>query len=97
MALKIRWTKEAISTYFNSLDYLKENWSEKEVDNFIKRVRKVISYISIQPYQYKAHSPNSIRKALVTKQCSLFFLVKQTEILLITFWDNRQNPLRLKF
>lgn len=37
MVEKIIWTPEALLSFKNILQYLKENWSEKEITNFINQ------------------------------------------------------------
>jgi hypothetical protein len=38
-----------------------------------------------------------MRKAVLGKQNSLFYLVHEPEILLVTFWDNRMDPKKNKY
>lgn len=97
MALTIRWSKEARTTYEDVLSYLKENWSDKEVKKFIKKTDSILLVISHQPYIFKSSEHKKIRKALVTKQNSLFYIVRESEIYLITFWDNRMDPKKNKY
>jgi plasmid stabilization system protein ParE len=97
MALKIKWTKEARLTYYSVLHYLQEEWSDNEVIDFVDRTDKLILIISKQPYIYKASSYKQIRQAVIGKQNSLFYLVKNEEIILLTFWGNRQNPVKNKY
>ncbi|GAB1447038.1 hypothetical protein MASR2M44_00260 [Bacteroidota bacterium] len=40
MALKIFWTEEAISSYDRIIDYLSQNWTEKEIEKFTKALVK---------------------------------------------------------
>ena len=97
MALPIRWSKEAKTTYEDVLSYLKANWSDKEVRKFIKKTESILLVISHQPYIFKSSEHKKIRKALVSKQNSLFYLVRESEIYLITFWDNRMDPKKNKY
>jgi hypothetical protein len=97
MALKINWTAEARQTHESVIIYLQEEWTDKEVKNFIKRTNYLILHISEHPYLYKASGYNNIRKAVIGKQNSLIYLIQNEEIFLLTFWDNRQNPLKNKY
>ena len=36
MAFKIRWTPEAEESFDKIIDYLENNWTEKEVQNFVR-------------------------------------------------------------
>ena len=58
MALKARWTEEAEETFKAVIEYLENNWTEKEVRNFVRKTNEVIKQIEIHPYQYKSFSFN---------------------------------------
>ena len=94
------WSAKAKITYFNVLDYLNKNWSRKEMIRFHHRTETILNVIKknpgIFPYTVKQRE---IRKAHIDKNNSLFYHVdKQSQrITLLTFFDNRQNPAKLKF
>ena len=99
MALVARWSKEAEDTFDDIIAYLTTNWTEKEIQNFVRKVHKVIVQIEKNPYQFKTSQVQKIRKAFITKNNSLFYFVNEEDgfIELYTFWDNRQNPKELKY
>ena len=39
--MEILWSKKAGETFQKNIDYLKENWTEKEVNKFVTRVFQV--------------------------------------------------------
>lgn len=43
------WADEAFENFMGVIKYLEENWSEKEINNFIKKLDKRINLISINP------------------------------------------------
>ena len=46
---------------------------------------------------FKALSQNeNIRKALIHKNCSMFYEIKGHAIMILFFWDNRQDPIFLQ-
>ena len=79
------------------MEYLSFKWSERSVHNFNKKAFKVIEMISHHPNIYKLSEFKSIHTAVITKQTSLFYALEDSKIFLITFWDNRQNPAKLKY
>ncbi|MVN19940.1 type II toxin-antitoxin system RelE/ParE family toxin [Mucilaginibacter arboris] len=92
MALIVNWSEEARVQFELIIDFLYYRWTEKEAKDFILKTEAVINVILNQPYLYPASNHNQIRKAVITKQTSVFYLMRNKEIYLITFWDNRQNP-----
>ncbi len=47
--MKIRWTPTAKRTYFNILDYLAENWTNREVAHFVSEVESLLNHITNYP------------------------------------------------
>ncbi len=98
--MKIIWTRTAKLSFAGILDYLNENWTQREIDNFADETRNVILQIQKNPLMYIASSnAKNIRKGFVNKKVSLFYRVskRKKEITLLMFWDNRQNPESLKY
>ncbi len=99
MAYKIIWSAEADKTFEANIKYLEDNWSENEIINFVNKSFEIIDVISKTPLLFKqSKTSKRIRKALVVKQISLYYRVNnsKTTIELITFWNNYQNPKKLK-
>ncbi|WP_031527088.1 type II toxin-antitoxin system RelE/ParE family toxin [Dyadobacter crusticola] len=93
MNLPVVWTFEAETGFAEIIGYLEDEWSEKEVKNFVHRVRKVIKHISCFPQMFEASPTNPrVRKALIAKQQSLFYQIEEDCIVLLSFWDNRRKP-----
>ncbi|NOS94366.1 MAG: type II toxin-antitoxin system RelE/ParE family toxin [Cyclobacteriaceae bacterium] len=46
---KLLWSDRALSDLQNIINYLTENWSEKEIQNFARRLDKRLDLISINP------------------------------------------------
>ncbi|OQA96076.1 MAG: hypothetical protein BWY22_01892 [Bacteroidetes bacterium ADurb.Bin217] len=93
--MKITWTREAQEQYGKILEYLELHWSIKEIESFIFKTESVLQAIQNNPYLYvKSTKQKNICKALITKHNSMFYLVnlKEKEIILLSFWDNRQDP-----
>lgn len=96
MPSSIIWSPVARITYYKILEYLEQNWTTKEIENFIYRVEYVIQHIKKNPLQYPASKEKNIHRCVVAKQVSLFFRLKEGNIELLVFWDNRQDPAQLK-
>lgn len=100
MAIVIKWSHEARKTFDDNIQYLMKEWGEREITNFIKATNLKILNIKLNPKFYRRSEKNpSIRKSGINKNITLFynyFPVKK-EVILLTFWDNRQNPIKLKF
>jgi plasmid stabilization system protein ParE len=92
MNLDILWTSEAIETFDAIIFHLQHHWSESVAKKFVQTAEKKLSNISKHPYIFKASALKpSVRKAPISKNCSLFYEVQSNQIVLLFFWDNRQE------
>ena len=99
MAYKIRWTPEAEKTFDAIILYLDEKWTEREIVNFVIKTNDLINLIATYPRMFKYSSKTEIRVGFVTNHISLFYKIEQNDqfIILLSFWDNRQDPTKRKY
>lgn len=90
------WSPTARLTYYKILEYLDENWTMRELQSFIDRTEEVINHICDNPLLYPYSNESNIHKCVVVKQISLFYRVKENAIELLVFWDNRQDPAKIR-
>ena len=92
---EIIWTARAKITFYNVLNYLDENWTRKELDQFYKRTLLTINAIRKNPKIFPVSTKNKdIRKAFIDKNNIFFYKtdVPENRIYLLSFFDTRQNP-----
>ncbi len=78
------------------LDYIDSNWSEASREKFLKRLNKKLTLIKKSPLVFpQSKIRPDIRKLVISKQNSAYYLVKTDEILVITIFDSRQDQKRL--
>lgn len=78
-------------------DYLIENWSVKTKNKFVIKLDKSIDIIKKQPYSFPiSKKGNDLRKCVITKQITLYYRFNDTAIIVVTFFDTRQHPNKLK-
>lgn len=97
MIYEVIWTVQAKTTYLKSIQYLTENWTNKEIKNFQDRVEEAIESIRSNPELYPSSKKGLAFRCVVNKQISLFYDVIDNRVELLIFWGNRQNPKRLKY
>ena|ERR1700761_1201284 len=94
MSFEIRFTPEAEETYTLVVSQLRTRWGDRFVIKFENKVSKVFNAVSSTPYIYPTDKQfSSLRKCVLHKNCSLFYKVNNDHILIVYFWDNRQDPL----
>ena len=100
MVRKIIWLPEAIRTYLGIIDYLQSEWTEQEIAKFAELVRRKLATLEMQPrIGRRAGKKRNVFRTVVHKKVTLVYRYKpvKKEIELVTFWNNLQDPGRLKF
>lgn len=81
----------------NILYYLSQNWNQKTVDEFLQKLEAFYCIISINPRIFGYYNKRkNIRKYAITKQNIIYYRIRKTEVEVITLFDTRQNPTKLK-
>lgn len=93
MALEIIWTKKSTRD-FNAIQiYLLNTWGESSVKKFSKKIFNFLILLSEYPFVGTLENKHlNIRGFVVVKQATLFYQVRDTKIILLGFYDNRQDP-----
>ena len=73
MAFKIIWSPEATSDFDKVIDYLAENWTEREIEFFVKETNHVVQLISKNPYLFRGSEKKNIFEAVITKHNLLLY------------------------
>lgn len=90
--MEVIWSNDAISDYYQNIDYLLKEWSEKIAAEFIEDVDVTIELIKIHPELYTLTNHLEVRKAVIRKQVTLYYKVSDQNIFLLRFWNTYQNP-----
>jgi len=100
MVNQIEWSIQAENSFENIITYLEKEFTQREVVNFANRVYEKLALLSVFP---KLGTPNATKKntyrTLIHKKITLVYHYKpiKKEIVLITFWNNLQNPKRIQY
>ena len=87
-------TEKKLDSLFN---YLIEKWSIKVKNEFIEKLDYSIELIRNQPELFpESKEGKKIRKCVVTKQTTLFYRFTSKQINVVTIFDTRQSPKKLK-
>ncbi len=94
--MKVVWTKEALFSFENILDYLYQRWTATEVNAFIDIVEHAIDQIVLQPEMHKISEYDVMsRGAVLSKHTTMFYRILENTIEIEYFWNNFQNPEKL--
>lgn len=94
---KIIWTDEALANLAKIINYLEQRWTEREIRTFSRLLDRQINLIQSHPEIFPTTSTsNRLRKSVLTKQTTIYYRIDEMEIRIVTLFDNRQNPGKLK-
>jgi plasmid stabilization system protein ParE len=98
--MQIVWTEKADETFDQIVSYIGNNFTQKEIDNFVIQTYEVLSVIKSHPKLYplsKVRKLKSARKAVIHPHSALYYRINNnSRITLLLFWDNRDNPQKIK-
>lgn len=91
------WTNEAVANLENIIAYLEENWSEKEVAKFKNGLSKLLNIICRYSFIFpQSEHQKRLRKAVLSKQISVFYEVRGKSIFLAYIFSNAQDISRIQ-
>ena len=94
---KIFWTDFALSELEKTIEYLEENWSERELRNLALEIEETLTLLSHNPNLFQVSDiKKEIRRVVVAKHNTLYYRVKNNTIEILSFFSNRQSPKKRK-
>ena len=93
MIKEVRWTEEAEFTFDHIVTFINNGWGIGPSAKFRQKTIRTLNVISSHPESFPEAGIDNVRKAVITRQTTLFYEIFPEHIMLLYFWDNRQNPL----
>ena len=91
------WSLEAKLDYSDNIDYLIEYWSINAAQQFIDKVHHILKLLPSMPEMFPLSNYQNVRKGIICKQITILYQVFGTEIILLRFWNNKQDPSKFKY
>ena len=93
----ISWADEANNNLDRIINYLEQNWSNKDIVNFFKKLEKRIEIIKQYPQIFpKSQILKNVHCSVLTKQITIYYSVENEIIRILSLFDTRQDPSKLK-
>jgi len=90
---RILWTDHAISELKETIEYLENNWTEKELRSFSAKLDHTIELISKTPEMFPdSFEKKGVKKAVVEKHNNLYYRINLDSIEIISLFSNQKNP-----
>ena len=99
MVFEINLSARARLDFLRVLDYLSEEWTQKDVEIFYWKFEKLKFAPSINPFLFSFYNrEKKIRKVPLTKHNMVYYLVDEenSRVQIITIFNVFRNPEKLK-
>lgn len=94
---KILWTDHALSELENTVIYLEENWTERELKNFSRELDNTIELISKNPELFQVSGKRkNVRRVVVARFNTLYYRINTDSVEILSFFSNRQDPDKIR-
>ncbi|GBD87794.1 plasmid stabilization system protein [bacterium BMS3Abin03] len=78
------------------LDYLTKEWGVNSKNKYLSKFKNAINQISTHPKSCpESLEMKGLYKCVLTKQSSFYYRIRNDEIEIITFFDNRQDQSKI--
>ncbi|WP_432670256.1 type II toxin-antitoxin system RelE/ParE family toxin [Flavobacterium sp. SM2513] len=90
---EILWTDNALKELSKTINYLEENWTDKELQNLANQLEQTLKLISQNPYLFQVSDfKKDVRRAVVLTLNTLYYRISEDNVQILSFFSNRQNP-----
>ncbi len=93
---KILWTDNALKELQETIGYLEQNFSDKEIAKLALKIESVTRLISQNPLMFAKSDSKNVRRIPILKFNTMYYRIKKNEIHILSLFSNRQNPKKRK-
>lgn len=91
------WTDYALDELAQTIQYLEENWTEKEIKKFSLKLEETIGFIAQNPYFFqRSDFEKEIRRAIILNHNTLYYRIMDDSVEIISLFSHRQDPKKRK-
>ncbi|MER3376363.1 MAG: type II toxin-antitoxin system RelE/ParE family toxin [Allomuricauda sp.] len=88
---EVQWTERSLSNALEIKAYLKRRFSGKEIVRFEELLKQFENIVSNFPTLYpESHNQKYLRRAVVHKNTTIYYIFKKDKVTVIAMKDNRQ-------
>lgn len=98
--LEILWTNSAKRSFNNIVEYLRREWSDKEVEKWIERAEEMLSMLQRYPEMCRpSMKRKNVRIGILNKHTQLIYHYKpiKKQIVILLFWGMKKDPAKFKY
>lgn len=93
---KVIWSDEALENLRNIIYYLETAWTDRELQQFSRKLEARINLIQDRPLLFPLSLiRKNVHRWVLSKQTTIYYLVEKKQIVILSLFDNRQDPKKL--
>jgi plasmid stabilization system protein ParE len=97
---EILWTPTAQKSFKKIIDYLEQNWTEREVSNFVNETVYLLSNLKRRPEMCRPSlKRRKVRIGTINRHTQMVFHYqpRKRQIVVLLFWNPKQDPAKFKY
>lgn len=79
-----------------TIEYLQKNFSDKEITKLARKIESFSEIISQNPYIFPKSEHTNIHKAIILTFNTAYYRIKDNNVEILSFFSNRQSPVKRK-
>jgi plasmid stabilization system protein ParE len=92
----IFWTPNALSELEDTIEYLQKNFTDREIRKLVDKIEHLTETISHNPHLFPKSEDKNIHKAVILKFNTIYYRVRNENVEILSFFSNRQSPVKRK-
>ena len=93
---KILWTENALNELAKTIEYLEENFTDKEIKKLAQKIESTTALLSKKPTIFPKSEFKDIHRVVILKHNTLYYRIKGETVEILSFFSNRQSPTKIK-
>lgn len=93
---ELKFSQRSLCEINSIAEYIEFKWSEKSKLKFLTLLNRSFNLIQLNPEMFPISEFEELRKCVVSKQTSVFFMIDKNKIYIVSVFDTRQNPNKIK-
>ena len=89
---KIFWTENALSELTATIEYLKDNFTDKAIKRLAQKIESTTKLISQNPGIFPKSDRKNVHKVVILRFNTMYYRLKNEHVEILSFFSNRQNP-----
>ena len=91
---EIVWTVNASDELDVVINYLENNWTQRELIKFSKNLNEVLNIISNNPQIFPKTKKSNVRRAVFNKLNIIYYrIINENIVEILSFFSTRRNPI----